>query len=123
MSKTLSNGYKKPEDDDSGDSWFQDLEDNWQRANDHKHDGADSELLTPTTQTISSGNWDDDGNDTHSQTIDVTDANSAFTFDALGMEFRLSSGTIIYPTVEKVTSTTYKIFINDNTQTLTAIYT
>lgn len=123
MSTTLSNGYKKPQTDDTGDIWFPNLEDNWQRVNDHKHDGADSERLTPITQAIASANWVDQGNDTFSQVIDVTSADSSLTYDAIGIEFRLSNGDAIYPTVSKTSSTTYTIFINDNTQALTAVYT
>ena len=125
MAKTLSNGYIKPETDDTGDTYFSNLEDNIQTVNDHDHTGGakGGQLLTPTTQTISSGSWTDAGNDTFTQTIDVTSANAAFTYDALGIEFRLSDGTAIYPTVTKLSSTTYSISINDNTQSLTAIYT
>lgn len=123
MSKTLSNGYKKPETDDTGDTWFSDLEDNIQRLNDHSHNGTDSELITPTTQSIASGSWVSQGNNTYSQVIDVTSANSAFTYDTVSMEFRLSNGDVFYPTVEKESPTTYTIYINDNSETLTAIYT
>lgn len=42
---TLSNGYKLPEDGDLGDIWFDALEDNIQRLNDHSHNGVDSEKL------------------------------------------------------------------------------
>lgn len=123
MSTTTSNGYKKPEIDDTGDTWFPNLEDNIDRVNSHDHDGANSELLTPTTQTISSGSWTDIGNDTYSQVIDVTDANANFTYDAIGIQFRLSNGDLVYPVVEKTTATTYTVFTNDSSQTYTAVYT
>jgi len=122
MATTLTNAFVKPAQDDTGDTFYETQADNVQRTNDHNHNGTNSELLTPTTQSIASGSWTAEGDDTFSQTIDVTSANSAFTYDAIGLEFRLSNGTVIYPTIEKVTSTTYKIFINDNTQTVTAVY-
>ena len=125
MAKTLSNGYIKPVTDDTGDTYFVNLEDNIQTVNDHDHTGGakGGKLMTPTTQTIASGSWVDQGNDTFSQVIDVTSANSNFTVDAIGMEFRLSNGDVIYPTVNKTSSTTYTIFINDSSQALTALYT
>ena len=45
----LSNGYKLPEDGDFGDIWFNALEDNIQRLNDHTHDGTDSERIPATS--------------------------------------------------------------------------
>ena len=120
---TLSYGFKLPETDDTGDIWFAALEFDITQLNSHSHNGTDSARLTPITQTISSGSWASEGNSTWSQTITITSANASLTVDGASMEFRLSNGSIIYPTVEKVTSTTYKIYINDNTQSLTALYT
>ena len=52
---TLSNGYKLPEDGDLGDVWFDALEDNIQRLNDHSHNGVDSEKLdTSSIEALSS---------------------------------------------------------------------
>ena len=45
MAITLSNGYIKPEDGDTGAVWFDALEDNIQRVNDHNHDGSNSEIV------------------------------------------------------------------------------
>ena len=120
---TLTYGLKLPETDDTGDLWFAALEDNITALDAHTHDGTTSPRLTPITQTISSASWASEGNSTWSQTVTITSANASLTVDGTSMEFRLSNGTIIYPTVEKVTATTYKIYINDNTQTLTALYT
>lgn len=114
---------KIPETDDTGDLWFPAIEDNFSQLDAHSHNGTDSARLTPITQVISSGSWASEGNSTWSQTITITSANASLTVDGTSMEFRLSNGSIIYPTVEKVTSTTYKIYINDNTQSLTALYT
>lgn len=62
MSTTLSNGYKLPQDGDLGDTWFDDLEDNIQRVNDHSHNGIDSEKLDSSalealSATIGSGDF------------------------------------------------------------------
>lgn len=60
--QTLSNGYKLPQDGDLGDVWFDALEDNITRVNDHSHNGADSEKLTADavlayTDTIANGDF------------------------------------------------------------------
>jgi len=125
MSKELSQGVKKPETDDTGDSFFPDLEEDIQFLNDHKHGGGtDGKRLAVTTQDVPTGSWVAESGGRFSQTITITDANSAFTVDGISMEFRLtSSGHIVYPTVEKVTATTYKIYTNDNSVGFTAIYT
>ena len=42
---TLSNGYFVPEDGDFGDVWFDAIEANIQRVNDHSHNGVDSSRI------------------------------------------------------------------------------
>lgn len=58
----LSNGYQLPEDGDLGDVWFDALEANIQRLNDHTHNGVDSEKLSTSSieavsDTIDSGDF------------------------------------------------------------------
>jgi hypothetical protein len=43
-------------------------------------------------------------------------------FNAVSIEIRLSTGHVIYPTIEKVSATQYDIYINDNSLNLTAVY-
>lgn len=51
----LTNGYQLPEDGDLGDIWFDALEANIQRLNDHKHNGLDSaKLSTSSIEALSS---------------------------------------------------------------------
>ena len=51
MARELSNGYILPEDGDFGDTWFDDLEANIQRVNDHNHDGINSSNIPSTAIT------------------------------------------------------------------------
>ena len=58
----LSNGYQLPEDGDLGDVWFDAIEANIQRLNDHSHNGVDSEKLSSSSieavsTTIDSGDF------------------------------------------------------------------
>jgi len=46
MSKDLNYGYKQPTDgDESKNQWMPDIENNWARMVEHRHDGDDSRLL------------------------------------------------------------------------------
>lgn len=129
MSETLSNGYKNPETGDRGSSWFADLNFNIERVNNHTHDGTNSELLnasniTKSSATISAGSWGSDlGGSTYKQTITLP---GSFTFDNTILKFFISGGSadgqLIFPTVIKQSSTTYDVYINDNSQALKVVY-
>lgn len=129
MSDTLSNGYKNPETGDRGTSWFADLNFDIERLNDHNHDGSNSEqisakYITKSSATIASGAWGADlGGSSYKQTITLP---SGFTFDDTEMKFKISGGAldgrVFYPTVIKITATTYDIYINDNTQAVLVTY-
>lgn len=121
MSTTTSYGYTKPQTDDTGDVFFPAMATNIQQLNDHTHAGVDSAILPAKTQSISSGSWVavSGQTGTYSQTVTMT---TGWTYDAVSMEFRLSTGEVIYPTVTRAGSGSYVVYINDNTQNLTAIY-
>lgn len=122
---TLTYGYKKPESGDTGASLFTDLAADIQQTNDHTHNGTNSALLTSssltvTTQSIASGSWSAVGNGTFKQTISMT---GGLQFDNVNVSFRISSsGNPLFLTVEKVSGTSYDVYINDNSLTLTAFY-
>jgi hypothetical protein len=125
MSTTLSYGYVKPADGDRGATWFPALANNTQQLNDHNHNGINSAPLAitavvVTTQAISSGSWSSLGGGNYKQTVTLP---GTLTYDAVSMEFRITSSKhIIYPTIEKVSSNSYDIYVNDNTIGVTAIY-
>lgn len=125
---TLSFGYLKPENGDKGSIWFPALADDIQQLNDHDHDGLTSAKLTSQSiigvaDTISHLNWVATTGGTYRQAV-TTPAGVAF--DDYGMVFRItgggSDGFEINPTVEKITNTTYYVYINDNTKDLRVIY-
>lgn len=126
--QTLSYGYFKPETGDRGTTLFTALEDNIQRLNDHNHDGNNSSLLPAqniqaSSQTILAAAWDGTGLPTghYRQLVTVV---AGFTFDGTNIGFRVSgnSGSYIYPTVERVTNTTFYVYTTDNTLDFVAIY-
>jgi len=125
MSTTLTYGYKLPQDGDRGSTFFPDLAADIQQLNDHNHNGTNSAQLTiqaiaVTTQSILAAAWVATSGGTYKQTVTLP---GSLTYDAISMEFRITSSKhIIYPTIEKVSGTTYDIYTNHNTIGVTAIY-
>lgn len=124
--QTLVYGLKKPESGDAGDTLFTALEDNITQLDAHTHDGVTSpplpaQSIASTVQTISSGSWASYGGPTgfYRQSVTVP---AGFDFDEVNISFRTTAGAIIYPTVEKITDTTYYVYTTDNTINFVAVY-
>lgn len=117
----LSMGYKKPANADTGDVFFPAMADNIQLLNDHNHDGVTSKPLSSVSQSILSANWvaAPIGGGVYRQLITVP---TGLSFDIAEVWFKLSTGQVLYPSVERVTSTTYYIYSNDNSLNVTAFY-
>lgn len=116
---TLSFGYKKPQNTDTGDVVFPALEADIQQLNDHIHDNITSALLFTKTQTISSGPWGAYIPGILRQLVTVP---TGYSFDTCDVWFKLSTGQIVYPSIERVSSTTYYIYTNDGSLSYTAFY-
>jgi len=127
MSTTLSYGYKKPSSGDQGTTLFTALENDIQQLNDHTHNGVDSAALTPqaipgVTQTISSASWVANGATGHyRQQITIP---AGFDYDTVSISFRTTgtTGSVIYPTVERVSDTQCYVYTTDNTIDFLAVY-
>lgn len=121
MATTLTHGYIKPANPDTGDVWFPALATDIQLMNDHIHDGTLGNILPTVSQTILSSNWVavSGQTGTYSQTVTVP---NQFSFDTVEVGFRLANGTKIYPTVTRVSSSQFIVFTNDNSQNFTAVY-
>lgn len=129
---TLSYGYYKPQTGDRGSVWFPRLEDNFQRLNDHTHDGSNSALIPPSsitkatfTSSILAASWSSLGGGNFKQTVtvpagvaEINNYNIHFYATAPGG----AVGRRIHPTVERVSAATYDVYVNDNTLALTAVY-
>ncbi len=121
---TLSYGFFKPQTGDKGSVFFPDLESNFQQLNDHTHNGLNSSLLTAAsstavTQAVSHLSWSATSGGTYKQTVTM----STVTYDAVNISFRdAATGRILHLTAIKLTSTTYDVYINDNTIDVTAVY-
>jgi hypothetical protein len=121
---TLTYGFKKPQTGDKGSVFYPAMETNMQQLNDHTHNGSDSARLPSTsltvvTQSILSASWVDLTNGNYRQAVTMP---AGFNFDEVTVTFRLTSGHYINPTVEKISTTSYYVYCNDNSVALTAVY-
>lgn len=109
---TLSYGYKKPSDPTYGDLFWPALEDDIQLLNDHTHNGTNSARIASETQNISSASWGSDlGGGSYRQLLTVP---TGFTYANCRIEVRRSTGEVVYPTIERVSSSTFYLYTNNN---------
>ncbi len=121
MSTTLSKGVIRSDNGDTGDVWFAAWISNANWMNNHTHNGTDSQFLSGTTQNILAASWSAApiGGGLYVQTVTVP---SGFSYDQCQIWFKLSSNEYVYPSVERVSATQYKVYVNDNTLNLIANY-
>lgn len=121
----MSYGYKKPETGDATSVWEGAIEDNIERVNGHTHNGTDSAKLTSiaftiTTASALAANWISQGGGTYKQTITMP---VGMSYNDYNVSFRDSNtGHQLYLTCEKVSNTSFDVYINDNSLTLTLLY-
>ena len=126
---TLSYGYYKMETGDRGAVWFPAIEDNFQRLNDHTHNGTDSALIPPSSivktafkTVISGASWGVDlGGSTYRQTITVP-AGVAEINNYLVQFYVTATGERVFLEVVRVSATTYYVYSNLSTLAVTALY-
>lgn len=125
---TLSYGYFKPQTGDRGSVWFPRLEDNFQRLNDHNHDGSNSSLLTPAAiskalfkTVILSAAWSSLGGGNYRQTITVPSGVTELN-NYVVQFYVTATGVRVFPSFERQSATSYFVFTNDNSLGYTAIY-
>jgi hypothetical protein len=131
MASTLSYGFEKPATGDKGSVFWPILESNIQKTNDHTHNGSNSSRLTAassvaTVQSVSSAGWGSLTDGLYRQTVTLPAALTSVsgTYDDYAIEIRDSSnGRKLLLQTEKVTSTTFYVWCNDNSISLKVIYT
>ena len=116
---TLSYGYSKPENPDTGDVFFPALETNWQQVNDHAHNGVNSAPLSSQTVSIPSGSWADVAGigGIYSQTVNLP---TGFTFANSNIWIKDSSQNYVNLEIEYVSTSSFKVYSNNNAMTYTA---
>ena len=122
----LSYGFKQPENGDRGSIWFPALNYNIQQLNDHTHDGSNSALINGAavvagTVSIPSASWVSDGTGRYRQ--DVTCPAGYTLTNVYHIQiFITSTGHPILPTIEKQSSSVFRIYTPDNTLSYTAVF-
>lgn len=124
MSTTLTYGLKIPATGETMPAWCTILGDNATRTDGHSHNGTDSAILgsaaiTKTTASILAVNWVATTGGTYRQLVTLP---GAYVMSQVSIEFLDASGNPLLLTVEKASTTTYYVYVNDNTLALTAVY-
>ena len=123
---TLSFGFLKPQTGDKGSIWFPAIESDIQQLNDHTHDGINSTKLTAQAiigiaGTILAAGWVATSGGTYRQLVTMPPSTA---FSNYAISFRNSAnGFELTLSVEKVSASTYYVYINDNTLNLDVLYT
>ena len=137
ISATLTYGRKNPATGDPGSTWFQNLNDNIVLDDAHDHDGVDSVRLTSValtkfTSTIAAADWASAGGGNYTKVVTVPSGISAAAsphneinyysiicmINTAGSTF----GDRIYPGIERESSTTFTVIVNDNTLDILIYY-
>ncbi len=118
--QTLSYGFFKPQNPDTGDVWFAAMEDNIQQLNDHDHDGSNSSPLATTLATAAAGSWVASGSaGMYRQAVSVP---AGMSYDSCDIWVHRSTGEVVYPTLEKISTTQFYIYTNDNSLAYTLFF-
>ena len=135
MSTTLSYGYVRPANGDTGATFWDQLANDITQLNAHTHNGSDSALIpatsiTPVSQTVLAGaagvNWGSPTAGLYSRTITVP---ASIDYDVYGMIFRVASGSVsgtrgdqLNLSFTRLTDTTYTLYCNHNLVDLDILY-
>lgn len=135
---TLSFGFKRPEDGDKGDVFFPALEDNITQVNNHDHDGVTADKVKPfslekaRTQVPSTGWAESPASSGRYRQLVTLPAGYSLDTDATTIAgiptitFYLNGGVLdgqpIDPVWERVTDTTFYLYMPDNAQAVDIIY-
>lgn len=134
---TLSYGFQKPETGDRGSVWFPAMEDNITQLNSHTHNGVNSPQIAANafvkpSSTITSAQWTNLGGGSYSKVVtvpvEISGAASPYN-DILYYEMIVKINTAgstygdrIYPTLERESSTTFTVIVNDPSLDLIIFY-
>jgi hypothetical protein len=121
----LTYGVKQPQTGDKGSVFFPALEDDLEYLNDHVHDGVQGAPIPATNieavkQNLLAASWLAVSGGHYRQLVTVSNGKN---FEDVNIAFRLTStGEPVLLTTEKVSSTTYYVYINDSALDVTVSY-
>lgn len=115
--QTLSYGYKKPTNPDTGDVIFPALEGDIQQLNDHNHDGVNSAPLATQQQSVLAANWAPSGTTpAYRQLLTVP---VGLQYDTCQIWVRRSTGEQVYPDIRRFSATQFYFYNANNTDAYT----
>jgi len=130
MGSTLSYGFEKPQTGDKGSSFFPALETDIQKMNDHNHNGTNSAKLTAAAgksvvQALTAAGWSGSaGVYTRTVTLPAALTTPGGVYDDFAITVRNhADGSTLFLDVVKLSSTTFRLTINDNSLDVDVIYT
>ncbi len=120
----LPYGLKNPQNGDLGSVVFPAMNANITQLDAHNHNGTNSPLLGPAssvaaTQAIASGSWVATTNGNYRQAVTLV----GLDYDKIQVSIKTSSGHQVFPKIEKISTTQYYVYTNDNSVGFTAVYT
>lgn len=107
---TLTYGTKKVTAPADGSLFWAAMESNQDKLDGHTHNGANTARIAGETFAVTSGGWSASGIHFR-QTITLP---TGFSFDDTRISVRRSTGEQCYPTIEKISSTQFYLYTNDN---------
>lgn len=114
---TLSYGFKKPQNPDTGDQFWSALETDIQQLNDHTHDGSNSAPLATKQISVLSANWVSSGTTpAYRQAITMP---TGYSYDTSHIWVRRSTGETVYPDIRRISSTQFYFYNANNTDAYT----
>jgi hypothetical protein len=129
--QTLSYGYFKPDTGDKGSVFFPKLELNWQRVNDHDHDGVNSKKISSgsisfPTSSLPHGSWAQSGPPSgepfYTQPWFQTVLYPATVTKTTPVQIRdANTGDVVWASIGR-SDTALTVAVNDNTLDLVAVY-
>lgn len=122
---TLTYGLQVPEDDDLGDEVFPAMEANLTQLDAHTHNGItsprlDRKAVDSISQALVASGWVATSGGNYRQAVSMP---AGLAYATISIQTRLTAtGNMAYLTIEKISATSFYVYINDNTLDVTVLY-
>lgn len=122
--QTLTYGLKKPTTGDTGATVFPAMEGNITQLDAHNHNGTNSPKLTAgasvaLTATLLAASWIATSNGNYRQAVTLP---ASLSYDTTKISTRVADVEVVAK-IEKISSSQYYVYSNDNTVDFLAVYT
>lgn len=124
MATTLTHSTEIPSSGENGQQFCPELERNWTRYDEHDHSGGSKGAAVPSTSitkqtgTAPSGSWALVANDIYKQTVTLP---TGYAYDTTTI-FAFIDNAPVALRIEKASSNTFEVYINDNSKAVSFLY-